>query len=261
MTPTLAWAMEIQWTRMAGQTPVEASPLVGQFSDSGKPEILVLNQGGQLLLLANDGSAIGSGQDGLVAQLPEGRWTTAPTLIDSPAGTRFVVASVKGLVVGLDRKFQPVWQHQLPGETAWGRAVPAVLSTRSGAALVFNDLSGTVSCLRPNGQVVWTNALAEWDGQGGPWQDSVAKAGVPSDADLATGYDQKRLIPSHTSKEPVGFRLEADFSGPGAWAEVTKLSVPSGKPLEHRFPDAFGAYWLRLIAENDSTATATFLYE
>jgi len=159
-TPVLGWTMEIQWTRMAGQTPVEASPLVGQFSDSGKAEILVLNQGGQLMLWAADGTAIGSGQDGLVAQLPEGRWTTAPTLVDSASGTPFVMASVKGQVVGLDRKFQSLWQHQLPGETGWGRAVPAVLPTSSGSALVFSDLSGTATCLTPTGEVVWTNTLA-----------------------------------------------------------------------------------------------------
>lgn len=160
VTPALGWAMEIQWTRMAGQTPVEASPLVGQFSGDGKTEILVLNQGGQLLLWAADGTANGPGQDGLVAQLPEGRWTTAPTLVDAATGTRLVLASVKGLVVGLDQKFQPRWQHQLHGETAWGRAVPAVLRAGSGSTLVFNDLSGTVTCLSSNGQVVWTNALA-----------------------------------------------------------------------------------------------------
>ena len=28
------------------------------------------------------------------------------------------------------------------------------------------------------------------------------------------------------------------------WAEVIKLSVPPGQPVEHRFPAAFGAYWL-----------------
>ncbi len=158
----LGWPMEIQWTRMAGQTPVEASPLVGQFSDSdsGRPEVLVLNQGGQLLLWTAEGAAIGPGQDGLVAQLPEGRWTTAPVLVDSPSGARFVLASVKGLVVGLDRKFQPVWQHQLPGETAWGRAVPAVLSASSGSPLLFSDAAGTVTCLGSDGKVAWTNALA-----------------------------------------------------------------------------------------------------
>ena len=66
---------------------------------------------------------------------------------------------------------------------------------------------------------------------------------------------------SHQSRQPVTFRVEADFTGTGIWTEVIKLNVPPGQPLEHRFPDAFGAYWLRLVAEKDSTATASFLYE
>ena len=160
LTPALAWAMDIEWTRMAGQTPVEASPLVGQFSGGHQTEILVLNQGGQLLLWGEDGKAIGPGQDGLVAQLPEGRWTTAPTLVDAEAGARFVLANVKGLVVGLDRKFQTLWQYQLPGETAWGRAVPALVHGSAGVALVFSDASGTATCLTPDGKVAWTNGLA-----------------------------------------------------------------------------------------------------
>src|SRR3989442_1162906 len=143
--PALGCAMEIQWTRMAGQWPVEASPLAGKFSDGDKEEILVLNRGGQLLLWAADGTAIGPGQDGLVAQLPEGRWTTAPTLVDGPSGARFVVASVEGQVLGLDRKFQTLWQHKLPGETVWGRAGPALLRTGSALVLVFSDLSGTAT--------------------------------------------------------------------------------------------------------------------
>lgn len=98
-------------------------------------------------------------------------------------------------------------------------------------------------------------------GVGGPWKETTVKANAASDAYLATGYDKKRLILSHTSREPVTFRVEADFTGTGAFNEVTKLSVPPGQRLEHRFPDAFGAYWLRLLAEQDTVATATFIYE
>src|ERR1035437_9902749 len=117
LTPVFGRAMEIQWTRMAGQWPVEASPLVAYFTHSGKTEILSLNRGGQVLLWAPDGAAIGSGQDGLVVQLPAGRWTTAPTLVDAPTGARLLAASVEGLVVGLDQRFQVLWQHKLAGET------------------------------------------------------------------------------------------------------------------------------------------------
>jgi hypothetical protein len=159
VAPSLNWAMDIEWTRMAGQWPVEASSLVGKFSESGQQEILVLNRGGQLLLWSPDGQALGAGQDGAVAQLPQGQWTTAPTLLLSPAPARFFLASVEGLAVGLDAKFQLLWQHKLPGQTVWGRALPATVRTASGPLLVCNDLSGTATCLTPAGQVAWTNAL------------------------------------------------------------------------------------------------------
>mgnify|MGYP001558705890 CR=1 FL=1 len=160
LTPALGGAMEIQWTRMAGQTPVEASPLVGDFSGNSKDEILVLNRGGQLLLWKADGTAIGAGQDGLVAQLPQGQWTTTPTLVDSPAGARLLLASVEGHVVGLDARFQSLWQRKLPGQTIWGRVTPVTVRAGSGSVLVFTDLSGTATCLTPGGEVVWTNAFA-----------------------------------------------------------------------------------------------------
>jgi hypothetical protein len=159
LVPVFGWAMEIQWTRMAGQWPVEASPVVADFGRSGKAEILVLNRGGQLMLWAADGTAIGSGQDGLVSQLPAGRWTTAPTLVAAPTGARLLAASVEGLVVGLDQKFQVLWQHKLPGETGWGRATPAPLTTSAGPAFAFGDSSGVATCLNAAGRVVWTNAL------------------------------------------------------------------------------------------------------
>jgi hypothetical protein len=95
----------------------------------------------------------------------------------------------------------------------------------------------------------------------GAWRDTAVKAGAPSDACLATGYDRKRLTLSHAGSGPVTFRVEADFTGTGQWAGTARLTVQPGELLEHRFPDAFGAYWLRLIADKDTTATATFTYE
>ncbi len=163
VTPVFCQAMEIQWTRMAGQWPVEASPLVAEFSQNGKAEIMVLNRGGQLMLWKSDGTAIGSGQDGLVVQLPEGRWTTTPTIFEGSVGKRLMAVSVEGLVVGLDQKFQLIWQHKLAGETGWGRALPAKIQTGSGLAFAFGDRAGTVTCLTPTGSIVWTNALG-----GGP---------------------------------------------------------------------------------------------
>jgi hypothetical protein len=114
---------------------------------------------------------------------------------------------------------------------------------------------------------VWVGAVDDlWAfgkprGRLGAWRDAAVKAGVPSDACLATGYDKKRLTLSHTNRGAVTFRVEADFTGTGTWAEFAKLTVSPGKSLEFRFPDAFGAYWLRVTADQDTIATATFIYE
>lgn len=98
-------------------------------------------------------------------------------------------------------------------------------------------------------------------GVGGPWLETAVKAGEPSDAHLATGYDKKRLTLSHTNKEAVTIQVEADFTGTGQWNEVFSLPMKPGEKLEHNFPAAFGAYWLRVVASADTTATAWFTYD
>lgn len=103
-------------------------------------------------------------------------------------------------------------------------------------------------------------ALGKPRGRGGPWFASPVKANIPSDAYLATGYDQKRLQLSHASNQTVAFKLEADFAGTGSWSEVVVLKVKRGEKLEYRFPAGFGAYWLRVTADADTMATAQFEY-
>ena len=113
---------------------------------------------------------------------------------------------------------------------------------------------------------LWAGAVDDlWQfgkprGTGGPWLETSVRAKVPSDAYLATGYDQKRLTLSHAGKQPITFRVEADFTGTGQCSEVISLEVKPGEKRAHDFPDAFGAYWLRVVASADTTATAQFDY-
>jgi hypothetical protein len=96
-------------------------------------------------------------------------------------------------------------------------------------------------------------------GTGGPWRDSAVEAGKPSDPYLCTGYDKKRLTLTSTAAAKI--RVEADFTGTGAWREFTAFEVKPGEPLDYTFPSAFGAYWLRLVSDRATSATATFTYE
>lgn len=114
---------------------------------------------------------------------------------------------------------------------------------------------------------VWVGAIDDiWKlgkprGQGGPWKDTPVKAGVASDPYLMTAYDKKSLSLSHSGKEAATFHLEVDLTGAGDWARSHSFTVQPDQKLKFAFPDAFTAYWVRLVSDKDTTASATFLYE
>ena len=75
--------------------------------------------------------------------------------------------------------------------------------------------------------------------------------------------DRSSLGLSHRHDGLVHFRVEADFTGTGEWspALVNPLAVKPGQQLEYAFSDSFSAYWVRLVADQDTVATATFTYD
>lgn len=97
-------------------------------------------------------------------------------------------------------------------------------------------------------------------GDGGPWSDTEVRAGVPSDPYLMTGYDEKTLRLSHRRPSPLKVRIEVDITGTGLWQPYATFDLPPGKPLEHRFPAGFSAYWLRAVPLADAVATAQLAY-
>lgn len=97
-------------------------------------------------------------------------------------------------------------------------------------------------------------------GEGGPWKNSAAKAGEPSDPYLMTGYDEKSVELSHDQAGDVKFTLEVDPTGTGTWVEYQTLTVPAGKTVRHEFPAGYSAHWVRVKADKDCRATAWFVY-
>jgi hypothetical protein len=76
-----------------------------------------------------------------------------------------------------------------------------------------------------------------------------------------SGYDRKTLQLSHGSTGSILMKVQVDVAGDGRWRTWRELAVEAGKGLEIEFPEAFGAYWLRLIADKETTATAQLRYE
>jgi hypothetical protein len=114
---------------------------------------------------------------------------------------------------------------------------------------------------------VWVGAVDDlWSlgrprGEGGPWKDAAVKAGEPSDPYLMTGYERKSFTLSHRDRQSVRMSVEVDLTGTGKWVEYGPFDVPAGKPFAHVFPDGFQAYWVRVSADQNTTATAWFVYE
>lgn len=171
--------------------------------------------------------------------------------------------------------------YELPSNNAGGFAVVRPVTTHN---LPVRDycswrgltvISGIGNAQLPGGEVVrtsdgkvslWLGASDDlWQfgkpcGEGGPWRNTDVKAGVPSDPYLLTGYDEKTLRLEHGSPAPLAIRVELDITGAGLWVPYQTFTVAAGRPLEHRFPTGFQAYWLRTVALADTRATAILTY-
>jgi len=114
---------------------------------------------------------------------------------------------------------------------------------------------------------VWVGAIDDlWSfgkaiGQGGPWKNSAVAANTPSDPYLMSGYDKKTLTLSHDGAAAVKMTIEVDVSGSGDWKPYQTLTVNPKEDIQHKFPDAFNAYWVRVSADQACNATAWFVYE
>jgi len=110
---------------------------------------------------------------------------------------------------------------------------------------------------------LWVGAIDDvWKlgkprGQGGPWKDTEVKAGQVSDPFLMTGFDHKSLVLK--AIPPVTVTAEIDLTGTGQWVPYQTFVVRD--TVQHEFPAAFQAYWIRFSSDRDATVTATLKYE
>ena len=133
-----------------------------------------------------------------------------------------------------------------------GAAVP-------GAGRTVTSPDGKVSLWFGKADDLWKFGKAV--GEGGPWKDTMVRADAPSEPYLMTNFDRKSVTLSHDGTQPVNFKIEVDVLANGTWREYAKLPVKPGEALRHEFPAGFGAHWVRVTADADVKATATFHYE
>ena len=111
---------------------------------------------------------------------------------------------------------------------------------------------------------LWVGAVDDiWElgkpvGTGGPWLDTAVVAGEYSDPYLMTGYDRKTLELS--SANAATMTAQIDITGMGDWHPYKTFQLQPDSRVEHQFPDAFQAYWIRFKSDVDTTATAQLFY-
>ena len=130
-----------------------------------------------------------------------------------------------------------------------GKDNPHIIVSDDGKAAVW---AGVIDDLWSLGKPV---------GQGGPWKESVVKAGTPSDPYLIAFYDQKSMQLKHDSKETVIFTVEVDPTGNGDWMEYKEFSVKPEETVKYDFPATFEARWIRFITNKNTNATAWLEYK
>ena len=114
---------------------------------------------------------------------------------------------------------------------------------------------------------VWVGAaddlwkLGKPRGHGGPWAKSAAKADLPSDPYLMTGYDRKTLSLENHSDDTVRVTIELDAAGDGRFAPWRTFRLQAGERLHERLPDGLNAYWLRATSNRDAELTCQLTYE
>ena len=136
-------------------------------------------------------------------------------------------------------------------------------------------ISGTKTTAEPDGHYfndtdlgtgLWLGTIDDlWNfgkatGTGGPWNNTLVKAGEMSDPYLMLGFDKKTLHLSHDSPETVTFELLADFVGDGVFRGFRLIQVNSGEGASVEFEEGFSANWIRLRADKECRATAWFTY-
>ncbi|MCB1209016.1 MAG: hypothetical protein KDK97_06800 [Verrucomicrobiales bacterium] len=169
---------------------------------------------------------------------------------------------------------------ELPAENAGGFAKVRPVATHNRRIIDYCSyrglfvISGIANEAAPNPHLIhsedgktalWVGAIDDvWKfgkvrGEGGPWLNTAVKTNQPSDPYLLTGYDKKTL--TFAADKEVNIKVQIDIDGTGLWKTYRTFKVTPDKPIEHDFPAAFTAYWLRTVATNDCKATAQLKYD
>ena len=158
-------------------------------------------------------------------------------------------------------KMRPVSTHnkQISDFTTWnGLLVLAGTKSRSTpSARIFKSPDEETA--------LWFGGIDElWKfgkpvGVGGPWNNTLVKAGASSDPYLMTGYDKKTLILE--SDKNCSITAEIDIDHWSGFHSYKTFDLEAGKQITFKFPIGFAAHWVRFKSSVEVKASAQLIYQ
>jgi len=120
-------------------------------------------------------------------------------------------------------------------------------------------------CPRDQSNLLFTTReeLAAYGGKpyafGSIWMNDSINAGVPSEAMLINGYENRVIHLTQNTGKDVIFKLETDISGNNQWTELARITVPAVGYAYYLISSKLDAQWLRIVPDTKiKLASATF---
>jgi hypothetical protein len=95
---------------------------------------------------------------------------------------------------------------------------------------------------------------------GSVWLNDEVNANEASEPFLFAGWKKRSAWINNEGKVPVDFIFEVDKNGDGKWAYLERTSVSAGLSAVVPFEENAEGEWIRVIAGNNTKATAHFTY-
>ncbi len=96
--------------------------------------------------------------------------------------------------------------------------------------------------------------------EGAVWLKEPVKANTPSEAFLFAGWPRRSAWVRNDGSREVNFTFQTDAKGDGQWQALHSLPVGPGKAAQIEFSPEQAGEWVRVMANQPTTATVHFYY-
>ena len=104
------------------------------------------------------------------------------------------------------------------------------------------------------------DSVGTTDVSGSVWQKEKVKAGEVSEPYLFAGWENRTAWLKNEGDVALNFTFEIDKSGNNSWSKMRSVSVPAKGSAMVEFTDKEKGEWVRVVADNESFVTVTFIY-